>query len=286
MTKLVLISGLIPYDAGKTWFTVSSGLAAKILGIRVGVFKPVAAHNLWYSPKTLRKSVELGLLVGNDILEYYNSGLVGVVPLSNPIALATAPPDPYMYKDVESYMRDLESAPSTAVLSRFTNCGSSSVKHYIYLENLGKVPPRVRRAVERAYRRLNAEQSSITEALAYLSSPGVEENLNACLEKISRDSDIVFIESFNDAIAPYVGVLDKVGLIAIVAPGRVLVYNKTSEIRDLVSKYLEEKEWEGLRSRYFVERVKAETSIELGLALKPKPSRAHSLFIEVVAGRV
>ncbi|MEM4488151.1 MAG: hypothetical protein QXK88_05055 [Desulfurococcaceae archaeon] len=286
MTRLVLISGLIPYDAGKTWFTVSSALAAKVMGIRVGVFKPVAAHNLWYSPKTLRKSIELGLLVGNDILEYYNSGLVDAVSLSNPIALATAPPDPYLYKDVESYMRDLESAPSTAVLSRFSNCSNGSVKHYVYLENLGRAPPRVRRAVERAYRRLNAEQSSITEALAYLSSPAVEENLNACLDKISRDSDIAFVESFNDAIAPYVGVLDKVDFIAVVAPGRVLVYTKTKEVRELVSKYLEDKEWEGLRSRYFVERAKAETSLEVGLALKPKPSRAHSLFIKLVTGKV
>ncbi|MEM4601489.1 MAG: hypothetical protein QW808_01140, partial [Desulfurococcaceae archaeon] len=74
--------------------------------------------------------------------------------------------------------------------------------------------------------------------------------------------------------------LDKVDFIAVVAPGRVLVYTKTKEVRELVSKYLEDKEWEGLRSRYFVERAKAETSLEVGLALKPKPSRAHSLFIK------
>lgn len=285
MAKLVLISGLIPYDAGKTWFTIGSALAARSVGLRTGVFKPVAAHSIWYSPVTLKKSLELGLLVGNDILAYYRRGLVGEVAISNPIAMATAPPDLTSYSDVESYMRDLEELTSTAILSRFTDCNSNVVKHYVHPENLNRVAPRMRDIIERIHRGLRAEAIPFREALKYLTSLRVEEDLNACLDRISRGSDVVFIESFNDAIAPYTGLLRRVDIIAITTPGRVLIYTRTGEISALALEYMKQKAWDGLRSRNFVNRVKADTTLEVDLASRPRPQRAHLSFVEFIAGK-
>ncbi|MEM1720428.1 MAG: hypothetical protein QW432_03575 [Desulfurococcaceae archaeon] len=283
MDKLILVTGLIPYDSGKTWFVLSSASYARSTGLRVGVFKPVAGHNLWYSPRTIKKSIELGLLVGNDVTLYYENGFVKDPALNNPLAIATIPPDPRFYEQsMDTYMADLESMYSTAVLSRITNCRSKATRHYYYPESLKRAPPATRRTLEKMLLALHAEESSIDELVKYMESANSEESLNECLELIRGGNNVVFIESFNDAIAPYASLLGKVNAIVVVAPGRVFVYEDVKTLKELVVSNVEKYGWEGFRTRHIIGKVSAQITLSTGFALKPKPYNIHKAFIKAI----
>lgn len=283
MVKLILVSGLVPFDSGKTWFTLGSALYARNLGFTVRVFKPVAGHNVWYSPRAVKKTLELRALVGNDVGLYYEKGLVENPVLGNPIALATAPPDPYLYgEDIESYERDFENTYAITMLSRITDCVNEVTVHYFYPENLGKAPLGARRALHKLMSALRAEKSAISELLSYMLSRRAEDNLSVCLDKIKRNADVVFIESFNDAVSPYISLIREVDVVAIVAPGKVLVYKDVDEFRELVSYNVKQLGWEGYRSKYVVKRLKPRAVFDTELISKPKTSSVHKRFVESV----
>lgn len=283
MAKTVLVAGLVPYESGKTWFTLSSALYAKSLGLKVGIFKPVAGHSLWYSPRTIRKSIKLKLLVGNDITLYYEYGLVEDPAVANPLAIATVPPDPCFYRQsVEDYLLELENTYSTIVLSRVTNCRNRVVKHYYYPDNSGKTTPLMKKSVERLALALQAEKSSVKELIKYMESASSEENLDDCLANIQRGNDLLFVESFNDAVVPYVSLLGKVDIIVVVAPGKVLVYRDVRSVRELVINQIKKHGWEGFRAKHIISEITAQMALDTGFATRPKPRGVHKAFIESI----
>ena len=279
----ILVSGLIPEDSGKTWLTLGTALVIRERGLRVSVFKPVAGHNLWYSPRTLRKSFELALLVGNDILAYYEAGLARDIKVSNPIDVATAPPDPTLYASFKDYASDLEDVSKTAVLSRIYKCRGEAVEHYVHYENVAKTTSRIQRAVKRLAKTLGAKPLAFSEVYRYMTSSQVEEDLNKCLSVLEKDSDVVFVESFNDAVTPYGGLLDSIDLLLIVAPGKVLVYKNVAALKEALRAVFKELGSLAFKSMYVVNSLKPDSSFETGFALKPGARRVHvKLFEEVV----
>jgi len=280
VAAVALVSGLVPYDSGKTWFTLGAALAARERGLRVSVFKPVAAHNLWYSPLTVRRSLELGALVGNDVLRYAEWGLVGDVRLSNPVAIATVPPDPGRYPSIEGYMEDFGDVSRIAVLSRVYECKSGRQAHYVHAENLSRAGERARRLVERMGKALAAEPRSFADLAGYLGSPRAAENLNECLERLRADSDVVFVESFSDAITPYGGLLEAVDLVVIVAPGVAYVYRDVGSLRRAAQEAVERLGPAGYRSLHVFRSARPDLSIETGFASRPSPRRPHREFVE------
>lgn len=282
LNKIVLVAGLIPYDSGKTWFTTAVGLATNSKGLKVGVFKPVAGHNLWYSPRTFKASIRLGLLVGNDILEYYKRGLAENPALSNPIAIATLPPDPTSYDDLGTYFSEFETVGSTAALTRVYDCRRGRIDHYIHIENTARMSPTCREIAYKLQRALKAVPKAFSDIASYLMSPGVEDDLDECLAKVSAGKDIVYIEGFNDAVVAYPRLLEKSSLLVIVAPGRVLVYDDVYSITRIVKESFEKHGVEGLRARYVAEALKPKYSFETGLAFSPKPRRVHFDFVEKI----
>jgi len=280
MPRVVLISGLIPYDSGKTWFTLSSALYARSLGLKVKVFKPVAGHNLWYSPRTIKRSVNVGLLLGNDATMYYENSLMDDPAIGNPMAIATTPPDPLFYnKNIEAYLTDIESVYASTVVSRITDCSSKVIKHYYYPENLEKTPTLIRKAIKKLISVLRAEKSSVSELIKYLESVDSERNINMCLNILQRSGDLVFVESFNDAISPCLSLLNNLDAIVIVAPGRVLVYWDVNTVRNVVIEQVKRHGWEGLRARRVVANVTAQLTLSIGLVTKPRPQSAHVKFV-------
>ena len=282
MAVVVLVAGLVPYDSGKTWFTLGAALAARERGLEVGVFKPVAAHNLWYSPKAVRKSLELKLLIGNDVLLYRERGLVEDIGISNPVAIATAPPDPSKYARVEDYMADFEDVGKIAVLSRVYNSSERVHAHHIYTENLVKMGACTRRLAERVGRALAAQPSSFASLVSYLSSSEAVLNLDRCLQKLEEGSEVVFVESFNDAIAPYGALLEKVDLVVIVAPGKAYVYRDAGKVRGAAQRAYASLRWSGFRSRYVFDSTKPDFSIETGLAATPSARKPHREFVSKI----
>jgi predicted P-loop ATPase/GTPase len=286
MAAVILVAGLVPFDSGKTWFALGAALAARERGLRVGVFKPVAAHNLWYSPRAVRKSLELKLLVGNDVLLYHEKGLVEDIGVSNPVAVATAPPDPSAYASVGDYMRDFEDVGRIAVLSRVYAFDERAHSHYVHAENLRKMGARVRRLVEKMGGALGAAPRSFAGLSAYLTSNEVAANLDKCLRELERGRDLVFVESFNDAVAPYGALLESVDAAVIVAPGKAYVYLDARKLREVSRKAFERWGWAGFRTSYVFDSLKPDFSVETGFAAKPSARKPHREFIDKIASLV
>jgi predicted P-loop ATPase/GTPase len=286
MATVVLVTGLVPYDSGKTWFTLGAALAAREKGLRVSVFKPVAAHNLWYSPKAARKSLELKLLIGNDVLLYHEKGLVEDIGATNPVAIATAPPDPSKYSRVEDYMGDLEDVGRIALLSRVYAFDERAHSHYVHAENLHKMNTRVRRLVEKMSGALEAVPRSFASLSAYLTSNEVAANLDKCLHALERGKDVVFVESFNDAIAPYGALLESVDAVVVVAPGKAYIYRDAGKVREVSQKAFERWGWTGFRTSYVFDTLKPDFSVETGFAAKPSARKPHREFIDKIANLV
>lgn len=285
MARLILVSGLIPYDSGKTWFTLSTALTAKRNGLNVSVYKPVAGHSLWYSPGTIAKTLKYRLLVGNDISLYYEAGLVGNIIESNPVALATCPPDPLNYSNVEVYMQDIEELTKTLVLSRISSCRDYSVKHYIHPENLNKTTMKVMKSIREVAVKLDAQVKPLNEILEKLYSREIEEELDLCLDKLVGKSELVFIESFNDAIVPYTRLLRRdIDVLVLVAPSRILVYRDTSRILGIIIDNVEKYSYTGFKSMHLFSKIKHDYTWMTGFKPKPKPSREHVEFLKEILG--
>jgi len=247
------------------------------------VYKPVAAHNLWYSPRTIRKSIELGVLVGNDVSLYYDYGLMPNPAIGNPIALATTPVDPGVYlENLNTYYSELENIYSILVLSRKTSCLSNTIIHNYYPENTRKLAGRTKRLVLKLARYLKAVESNIGELNEYMSSRRIEEELDKCLEEYSRGIEVVLVESFNDAVAPYLGILDKIIALGVVAPSRILVYTDIEVVKEIVEEAVSSMGWEGLRTKHLVEKTKPSFTIETTPISKPGVRREHELFVKHV----
>lgn len=277
---VVLVAGLLPYDSGKTWFTLGAALAARERGLRVGVFKPVAAHNIWYSPRTVRKSFELGMLVGNDVLRYYENGLVDDIGVANPVAIATAPPDPGKYASIEGYMSDFEDVGRIAVLSRVYNFDEGKHVHYVHEENLSRSGGWAQRLIERMRTALSAEQRSFADLTRFLYSNSVVENLNRCLRRLESRFEVVFVESFSDAFTPYGQLPQSVDLITLVAPGVVYVYSDVEGLRVAAERIVKLIGPRGYRSMHVFRFTRPAYFFETGLAGKPAPRRPHREFVE------
>lgn len=283
MARIILIAGLIPYESGKTWFTLGSALSARSRGLMVRVFKPVAGHNLWYSPRAVKKTLKSKLLVGNDVAIYNENNLMDEPAVANPIAIATIPPDPLYYLEkIDEYLRVLEETYSMTVLSRITSCRSGTTRHNLHPENLEKTSPQTRRFVERLASILKAEKSSLQSLLNYMSSSSVDHDLSVCLERVEKGCDLIFIESFNDAITPYAGAIEKADLVAVVAPSRVLIYENPDKIHELLEKSVENLGVEGFRARYIVGKLKPDLVLNARYTPRPRANKTHSEFINHV----
>ena len=286
LTRILVISGLIPHDAGKTWFTLGLVEAMWRFGLNIAIYKPVAAHNLWFSPRTLVKSAELKLLVGNDILAYYERGVLRDVTRSNPVALGLAPRDPFTTSSLDEYLESFEDPLKMLVLARFTECSSRVIKHLVVRENLEKTPPLVRSSIEDLARTLNSIESSIEEVLDYLRSEILTRNLNLCLEELSSSVDLIIVESFNDAVIPYTSLLDKLNTLILVTPGRILLYSESDQLKSTISNNLTNLGEEGCRASYLVKQVKPTRVFSSRLQLEPGVTETHLELARIISSLV
>jgi len=140
--------------------------------------------------------LELKLLIGNDVLLYREKGLVEDIGVSNPVAIATAPPDPSSYARAEDYMADFEDVRRIADLSRVFEFEERAHAHYVHAENLARMGERIRRLVERMGSALGVEPRSYASLSEYLTLSAAVRNLSRCLRKLGEGKDIVFVESF------------------------------------------------------------------------------------------
>ena len=222
--KAVVVSGLLPQDSGKTYFTISLAKALRSLGYSVSVSKPVAAHSAWFQHTSLTESVALGIMVGEDVLNYLREGLIERVDEQNPIDILTAPPDIGIYPTITTYFKAISSSIVQAVLARISFYGR---KYFVIEKNLSKVPKSLRMEIINLVKKIGNYESVTTEWLIdKLTSKELGNYINSLIRAMLSRSDYVLIESFNAAILPVLSLAEVVDSLIVVAPGRALIYGK------------------------------------------------------------
>ncbi|MEM0490740.1 MAG: hypothetical protein QXH73_05960 [Ignisphaera sp.] len=235
----ILITGLMVYDSGKTWFTVT--LARKLInkGLKISIYKPVAGHSLWHQYPTIIESIKRGMLFGEDILKYgevLNVKDIKQLALMNPIDILFAPLDIVKYIDdrnIEKAFVDLENQFLQMVLARVSFCSDSVTKYYVFRENVSRTTHRVREVIDLLARKFNAIETDVMIFNRLLQSKEVDDQLSTCLEMLAKDNDVVLIESFNNSLIPYIGLIkEEIDILFVVYPSVVLIYR--SSIKDLM----------------------------------------------------
>jgi len=255
--KALVISGLLPQDSGKTYFTTSLAKSLRSLGYRVTVSKPVAAHSAWFQHVSLTESAALGVLVGEDVLNYLREGLMNRVDEQNPIDILTAPPDISIYPTVNTYLESLTSSISQAIMARISLYGR---RYYVIERNLARIPKLLRNEIIKLVKRLGSYEPVSAEWLINkLTSKEVGGFIYSLVRKMLSGSDYVLIESFNDAILPVLSLASVVDLLVVVAPGKALVYRGGK-----VSNYLRTAiTTSNLLSRELVSLIKPDLALEV-----------------------
>lgn len=258
MVLRVLISGVIPYDSGKTWLVIF--LAKKFLehGIKVSIFKPVAGHSAWYQYSTVVESFKRGILVGEDIVKYLEVIKDIDIGITNPIDILLAPPDllSYVYGDVYNYIADLDNQFNQIVLARINKCFDKTTQHFVFRENIIKTPQLLRYELEKLAEKLNATSYDIDSFIKLLKNSVIEDELYKCLEIAEHGKDIVLIESFNNAITPFRKIINYVNILLVVAPGIIIMYNNVSDIAKALDKAIEVYGEKGFETIHILSMVK------------------------------
>ena len=255
MAKAVIVSGLLTYDSGKTWFVVGFAKSLKRHGYKVNVFKPVAGHSIWSQYKAFLYSFEKGFLVGEDVMKYIMFLNIDNPVIANPIDVMLSPPDPEQYilnKSIIGYLEDLGNQFKQMILARYTYCSSEKYIHYVFRENVKRIPMDLQQIVNSFVEKVKAEEVSVEDFIKLLRSEDTAKNLDICYSRIARDSDVVLIESFNDALTPYLTLLDIAESIVVVMPTAIAIYLNVSNVKRVVEENMRRFGESGLRTQYLL----------------------------------
>ncbi|BDC18990.1 ATPase [Acidianus sp. HS-5] len=217
----ILVNGLLPFDSGKTTFSLMLIKELKEVGIKLFPLKPVAGHNAWYSFNTLLRSYDLGILAGNDALKYYEETNENIRKI-NPFAALMSPVDLEILNFNVEYYKNLmtNGYPVTVRIS----CGNAD-KYYATELNL--IPQTVKNALQQLYEKFKPK---------IISSNDLREMINnswhiadSCVQH-NKDE---LIESYNDASAPIPSAAD-VDYVFLVSPAKAF-YVKGEEFKKVIS---------------------------------------------------
>lgn len=268
MRGLVVVSGLLPYNSGKTFFTLALADYLRSLGYSVGVVKPVAAHSLWEQYEYFLESRKLGVLVGEDVAKYVKTGFIQDIDLQNPVDVMTAPHDLMKHSSLDSYLTSLTSVIDQAVLVRVSS--SNQRNYYVIKNNLSKLSDHLISEIKEFTDSLGKVEE-VDNAWLYskLMSREIDALLTESTNKVLSKHDVTLCESFSNALLPTFGLRTLVKHVVVVSPSKALVYGPSK-----VTTYLRA-----------LDRLRAET-LFLVMLLKPdmvlsiKPSLTYSNILK------
>ncbi len=216
---LILITGLLPYDSGKTTFAEAVVRDLVNMGYDVGISKPISSVNCWYHYKYIIKAFESGVLVGVDTIRLHTVARSrDPIELEGPVTSLLIPPDPEKV-GWDSAIYSAVGFHNQLVVIRISNVKGS--KYYYIPQNLQRSIASVKALVESFLGDKNPETIDINEAdeLLVRSRPTADE----CLEYIISKHEVTVVESYNNAAAPTAKSAEA-DIVFVVAPGKVIVY--------------------------------------------------------------
>ncbi len=222
MTRVWLITGLLQYESGKTWLTIAFAKNLIERGYMVRLYKPVAGHSAWYQFKTLVDSIKYRVLVGEDVVKYRDYlGVKQDFELLNPIDILSAPPSPTRYRSIAEYLAALEVLAEQIVMVRLSDPIEGLSKYYIVEGSINKLVEGLREWIYKLKTLFNPSRIGVEDLLDEIYSPSTSTILYKTLKVLAEDSDILLVESFNDAAIPFYELLDLVEKTFMVTPGYV-----------------------------------------------------------------
>ncbi len=212
---------MLPHDSGKTSVTAALVREARKRGVDAVAAKPVGGHNMYSQFDTLLKSLDMGVLVGEDAYKLWvASEKCEPIELISPLDILTAPPDPDVV-GLDEYLEESSILTRVAVMLRISDAVAGRTEHYVVSANLRRVVPALRARAEELARKVKARPVSPAQFLKL--ATGSEEVVDRSLQLLLDRHGEVFVESFNDAACPAPACLEADAVI-LVAPSRAYVY--------------------------------------------------------------
>lgn len=236
MSSIWLINGLLQYESGKTWFTIALARVLSRHGYRVGVYKPVAGHSAWYQFETLRNSIKHGILIGEDVVKYKEYlELEHDYSLLNPVDIISAPPNPARYRVLAEYLAALEVLAEQIVMVRLSDPEKHRHEYLLVEDAIDRIVDGLKSWIKKLVDAFNPKQVSLESLLDKMYSPETDSILVKALNILSKESDILLVESFNDAAIPFYGLLEDIERVFTITPGYFYELN-AEEFKKVVRK--------------------------------------------------
>lgn len=214
---VVLVVG-VSEDSGKTLLAASLVSALRGEGVRAAPFKPYGATELWRHPGILGEIARRRLVVTRDALIHARvSGLP--LELVNPAALIVGVEDAS-----RRGWRPLHAGPPLprlGVLARLSVCREERVDtlHLVNIEALERLPRGLQGPVVDAAAALSPHPLRAgDEMIDRLVRGGFHAEVESCLGRLSREAEVIVIESNSDVPLPSPSAY-AADLVLVAAPG-------------------------------------------------------------------
>lgn len=262
------MSGLLPYNSGKTFFTLALADYLRGLGYSVGVVKPVAAHSFWEQYEYFLESRKLGVLVGEDVVKYVKAGFIYDVDLQNPVDVMTAPHDLMKHPSLDSYLTSLTSLVDQAVLVRVSSLRQRN--YYVVTNNLSRLSDHLASEVREFAGSLGrVEEVDNVWLYSKLVSREIDSIITGSTNSVLSRHDVTLCESFSNALIPAFGLRTLVKHVVVVTPSKALVYGPSK-----VGAYLSALDKTRAETLFLVMLFKPD------MVLSVRPSLTHSGVLE------
>lgn len=214
----ILITGVLPENSGKTTLAEDLIREAREEGFDVGVSKPVCSTNGWYYPEVIKKSSELGFLVGRDVLRLHRAAKSeDSMELENPVCSLAMPVDP------EKFEWNLDVTLSSYQIALIRVTGDERM-HFLVSSNLERFTNFLRNETQDLVESLEGEVEEIEMEEIESVLEEARMTSNKILRRMRKRYEVLFVESFSNVASPNEEALNSDVVIA-VAPGRAAVYD-------------------------------------------------------------
>lgn len=223
--NMVLVTGLLKYDSGKTSVAESIIMDALSRGIDIGVSKPISAANGWYQYDCIEKSIEYGKLIGEDIYRLHNAANSSdPIEIEGSVVSLLIPPDPERVGWQSSAYMAFSLLEQIAVV-RVTDVNES--KHFYLPLNIARASDILQREAKKLIRSLKPKPVRVEET--FLNDLLVRSYTiaDSCVEYIAERHDFVVLESYNNAASPTHKSLNAKAVV-VATPGKLAVYDGDS----------------------------------------------------------
>jgi len=216
---MILVVGALYQDSGKTIMARALVERAIHRGVDGGVCKPITTFNGWYQFQALRRSEEMGLLTGQDLLTLHQAASSGdPIEREGPLVTMIMPIDPERL--------DWRNTPiSNDLLGRLMVMritGSEGSYHYFVPDNIHRTPSSLREVMKPLLRSLRPSPIELSPEQVEGVLANSTQIIDPCLRWMARRHELLVVESYSDIAVPVPSAREASTVVA-VAPGRMAV---------------------------------------------------------------